>query len=294
MNDWSARQYLKFEDDRTRPSRDLLAQVPLERAERVFDLGCGPGNSTELLIERFPDAEVIGVDSSSDMLRQARERLPGRSFVESELTAWRPPEGTNLLFGNAVFQWVPDHPAVLARLLQALPRGGVLAVQMPDNTSEPALALMRDVAERGPYAGHPGLEHATRGALQTPGEYYNLLRPLASHLDVWHIIYNHVMAGTGSDRRMVQGLGVAAIPRRARRKAREVFLTDYTARIAKAYPSPLRWQGPASLPAPVHRRGTVIAFPCGGYAQRSTSRSSTSLGKPLSWRGSRTLDILSR
>src|SRR5437870_8025685 len=109
MNDWSARQYLKFEDDRTRPSRDLLAQVPLDRAARVFDLGCGPGNSTELLVERFPKADVIGLDSSPDMLRQARERLPGRSFVQGDLATWSPPDGTDLLFGNAVFQWVPDH-----------------------------------------------------------------------------------------------------------------------------------------------------------------------------------------
>jgi trans-aconitate 2-methyltransferase len=149
MNDWSARQYLKFEDDRTRPSRDLLAQVPLDHAERVFDLGCGPGNSTELLIERFPEAEVIGLDSSSDMLRQARERLPGRTFVHGDLTTWNPPEGTDLLFANAVFQWVSDHPAVLARLLNALPSSGVLAVQMPDNTNEPALALMRQVTPIG-------------------------------------------------------------------------------------------------------------------------------------------------
>src|SRR4051794_34499227 len=92
MNDWSARQYLKFEDDRTRPSRDLLAQVPLDHAARVFDLGCGPGNSTDLLIERFPEAEVIGLDSSLDMLRQARERLPGRAFVQGDLTTWSPPE----------------------------------------------------------------------------------------------------------------------------------------------------------------------------------------------------------
>jgi trans-aconitate 2-methyltransferase len=116
MKDWSARQYLKFEDDRTRPSRDLLAQVPLDHAERVFDLGCGPGNSTELLIERFPDAKVIGLDSSSDMLRQARERLPGRTFVQGDLTTWSPPESTDPLFANAVFQWVPDHPTVLVRL----------------------------------------------------------------------------------------------------------------------------------------------------------------------------------
>ena len=151
-DDWNARQYLKFEDERTRPPRDLLAQVPLESPRRVIDLGCGPGNSTELLIARFPEAEVWGVDSSLEMLRQARERLPGRNFVEADLAGWSPPERTDLLFANAVFQWVPDHPVVLRRLLAALSAGGVLAVQMPDNTEEPALALMREVAERGLWA----------------------------------------------------------------------------------------------------------------------------------------------
>jgi len=237
MNDWSARQYLKFEDDRTRPSRDLLAQVPLERAARVFDLGCGPGNSTELLIERFPQAEVIGLDSSPDMLRQARERLPGRTFVQGDLSTWSPPERTDLLFANAVFQWVPDHPNVLARLLKALPAGGVLAVQMPDNTNEPALALMREVAERGPHAGHPALEHAARGDLPTPGGYYDLLRPLCSHLDVWHIVYNHVMAGPEGIVEWFKGSALRPFLDALDGSAREAFLADYTAHVAKAYPA---------------------------------------------------------
>src|SRR5690242_21509983 len=119
MEDWSPNQYLKFEDERTRPPRDLLAQVPLHSAGRVVDLGCGPGNSTELLIERFPEAEVIGLDSSPEMLRQARERLPGRTFVQANIETWNPEPGTDLLFANAVFQWVPGHPAVLRRLLGA-------------------------------------------------------------------------------------------------------------------------------------------------------------------------------
>jgi len=87
---WSAAQYLKFEDERTRPPRDLLAQVPLSRAARVVDMGCGPGNSTELLVAHFPEAEVIGLDSSPAMLEQARERLPKCKFVEADLSRWAP------------------------------------------------------------------------------------------------------------------------------------------------------------------------------------------------------------
>ena len=109
MADWSAEQYLKFADERTRAARDLLAQVPLEQPRLVYDLGCGPGNSTELLIERFAQARIVGVDSSPDMLAKARRSYPQAEFVEGDLKNWQPGEKADLLFANAVFQWVPDH-----------------------------------------------------------------------------------------------------------------------------------------------------------------------------------------
>ena len=178
MADWDSRLYLKFESDRTRPPRDLLAQVPLQRARKVVDLGCGPGNSTELLVKRYPDAQVTGLDSSPDMLRQARERLPAQEFVQADVGAWRPEHGTDLLFANATFQWVPDHAAVLKRLLEALPPGGVLAVQMPDNMHEPSHRLMGEVAREGDWASAE-TEALQRGTLPDPEV---LLRPVAPAL----------------------------------------------------------------------------------------------------------------
>src|SRR3979409_1340062 len=123
MSDWSANQYLKFEDERTRPPRDLIAQIPLARAARVVDLGCGPGNSTELLVARYPDAEVIGLDSSPDMLRQGRERLPKCTFIQADLVNWTPPARTDLLFANASFQWLPDTTGVLRLVVKRLGPG---------------------------------------------------------------------------------------------------------------------------------------------------------------------------
>ena len=234
--DWSARQYLKFEDERTRPPRDLLAQVPLKSARCVFDLGCGPGNSTELLVERYPQAQVIGLDSSPDMLRQARTRLPNCEFAQADLVDWSPPERTDLLFANAVFQWVPDHPAVLRRLLSALTEGAVLAVQMPDNTEEPALALMREVAAGGPWAAKLALAAAARDDLPAPAAYYDLLGPLCAQLDIWHTVYNHVMAGADAIVEWFRGSGLRPFLAPLDDAMRRDFLADYTARVAQAYP----------------------------------------------------------
>jgi trans-aconitate 2-methyltransferase len=240
--DWSARQYLKFEDERTRPSRDLLAQVPLESPKRVVDLGCGPGNSTELLIERFPNADVIGVDSSLDMLRQARKQLPACTFVEGDLSTWMPEPGTELLFGNAVFHWVPDHLRVLARLLQSLPPGGVLAVQMPDNTDEPALMLMEKVAAA---LAQPNV---ARNDLPQPEQYYDGLCPLCSRIDIWHAHYNHIIENHVGVVEWFKGSGMRPFLAPLSASARETFLAKYTDEIRDAYPA--RFDGKVLLKFP--------------------------------------------
>lgn len=248
VDDWNARQYLKFEDERTRPPRDLLAQVPLQSPRCVIDLGCGPGNSTELLVARYPGAEVSGLDSSPDMLRQARARLPNCAFAQDDLASWNPRGGTDLLFANAVFQWVPDHPTVLRRLLAALPDGGVLAVQMPDNTDEPALALMREVAEEGPWAAQLARTAAARDDLPSPAAYYDLLKPVSAHLEIWHTVYNHVMAGPDAIVEWFKGSGLRPFLSPLEDDMRRDFVAAYSARIAEAYPA--RFDGQVLLRFP--------------------------------------------
>jgi trans-aconitate 2-methyltransferase len=236
MTDWSPTQYLKFEDDRSRPARDLLAAVPLSTAKRVVDLGCGPGNSTELLVTRYPGAEVIGLDSSSAMLATARKRLPDVTFVEADIAAWKPDRPVDLLFANAVFQWVPDHLGVLARLLEALPSGGVLAVQMPDNLAEPAHRLMREVAALDVWAAKLAPARAMRGELPPPAIYYDRLKPLAAGVDLWHTIYNHVLAGPEAVVEWLKGSGLRPFLEPLGPAETAAFLAEYTARLAAAYP----------------------------------------------------------
>lgn len=234
MADWSPEQYLKFEYERTRPPRELLARVPLYKPQRVVDLGCGPGNSTELLRERFPHAQTIGLDSSPAMLRRASERLPDCLFVAADICDWVPEAGTDLLFGNAVFQWLPDHPAILRRLLSSLQEGGVLAVQMPDNTHEPANALQREVAANGPWAKDLAAA-VPRSDLLSPEAYYDLLRPVCRQIDIWHTIYNFVMATPQAIVEWFKGSSLQPYLSLLDAAVREKFLAAYSERVSAAY-----------------------------------------------------------
>jgi trans-aconitate 2-methyltransferase len=235
MADWNAGQYLKFEDERTRPSRDLLAQIPLADARWVVDIGCGPGNSTELLVKRWPQAAVIGIDTSADMLRQARQRLPGHSFIEANIAHWAPPENTDVLFANAIFQWVPGHLKQLQRLLGALPRGGVLAVQMPDNLDEPAHVLMREVAQLEPWREMLAETARVRDNLPKPGVYYDALGPLCTRLEIWHTIYNHVLDDAAAVVEWVKGTGLRPFVDPLDPPERKAYLAEYTARTVSSY-----------------------------------------------------------
>ncbi len=236
MTDWSPSQYLKFADERTRAARDLLAQVPLKGAKLVYDLGCGPGNSTELLIEAFPSAKVIGVDSSPEMLNQARASLPKFEFEEADLNSWTPSPDADVLFSNATFQWLPHHLPTLQRLLKGLKTGGVLAVQMPDNLAEPSHLAMAETAHSATYAEKLKGAVGARAVLPKPQFYYEALKPHCSRLDIWHTIYNHPLKGAAAIVEWVKGTGLRPYLDPLSASERTDYLARYEALIAKAYP----------------------------------------------------------
>ncbi|MBW6421151.1 trans-aconitate 2-methyltransferase [Rhizobium sp. XQZ8] len=233
---WSAQQYVKFEDERTRPARDLFAQVPLADAVIAYDLGCGPGNSTELLVERFGAGNVIGLDSDDNMLAAAAKRLPGSEFMKADLNTWTPDMPADLLYANAVFQWIPDHIAVLSRLMDHLKPGGVLAVQMPDNLTEPSHVLMEETGAAGPWA--PAFEggKVRRAVLPSPAAYFDALMPKSVRVDVWHTVYYHPLANAEAIVEWVRGTGLRPYLDAAGPKYAQAFAADYTARITAAYP----------------------------------------------------------
>ncbi len=237
MADWNPALYSRFEDERTRPARELLARVALEGPRLAYDLGCGPGNSTELLTSRWPGAEVIGTDNSEAMLASARKRLPGVAFEFSDIASWRPASAPDLIYANASLQWVLDHASVFPRLFDALAPGGVLAVQMPDNLDEPSHRLMREVATQRQYAEIIGDASAVRSRILASSGYYDLLAPKASNVDVWRTEYQHRMDSPASIVEWLRATGLKSFVDPLPAELRASFLADYEERVAKAYPA---------------------------------------------------------
>ncbi|KGF65479.1 trans-aconitate 2-methyltransferase [Pseudomonas lutea] len=244
---WSARQYSLFEQQRTRPVRDLVAAIPRESAQTAVDLGCGPGNSTEVLAERFPQARVTGLDSSTDMLGEARQRLAAVEFIQADIGDWKPAQTYDVILANASLQWVPDHAQLYPRLVSLLNPGGALAVQTPDNLDEPAHRLAREIAAGPQWADRIGdVRHPDRH----PAPYYfDLLRPHCAEVDVWRTTYHHPLAG-GHPAVVEWFKGSALRPylQRLDQAAQQDFLDTYLHAISQAYP--LLADGTVLLPFP--------------------------------------------
>jgi trans-aconitate 2-methyltransferase len=234
MAGWDDRQYLQFADERTRPARELLARVPLQYAERVVDLGCGPGNSTALLRERWPTARVIGVDSSPEMLARARKDAPDIEWVEADAGSFVTAGKLDVLFANALLQWLPQHEQVFPRLLRQLRPGGVLAVQMPHNFDEPSHRWMRELP--GTWSQRTAAVRA-QSPVSSTAFYYDLLAPEAGSVDLWETRYEHVMADAESIVEWVKGTGLRPYLDVLESTERAQYLEAYTQAIATAYPA---------------------------------------------------------
>jgi trans-aconitate 2-methyltransferase len=250
---WSAKQYVAFEDERTRPVRDLLAALPQIQARSGIDLGCGPGNSTEALAAHFPVAEISGIDSSPDMIQAAQRRLPGVRFRVLDIDAWcsedrrgdarrgnvKPGFGPfGVILANAVLQWLPNHAQLLPALVGKLASGGALAVQMPDNLEEPSHRLMREIAGAGPWAAKLAAAAQTRPALAGADWYHELLRPLCANVDVWRTTYYHSLpGGAGAVVEWFKGSGLLPFLEPLSDAERAAFLSQYTGAISRAYPA---------------------------------------------------------
>ncbi len=246
-DDWNANAYRRFEAERSRPAADLLARVPESARRRIVDLGCGPGNSTQLLAERYPKSEIFGLDSSTDMLEAARARLPRLTFVQGDVADWRGGP-TDLIFANAVLHWVPDHIGVMRRLAGELAPHGCLAAQMPDNEDQPTHALMREIAGEPRFRDKLGRAAGAREAIGSFAAYDAALAPLCDEIDIWRTVYVHRLEGPDAIVAWVESAGLRPFLAPLAADERAAFLARYRAAIAGAYPP--RAGGGVLLPFP--------------------------------------------
>ncbi len=235
---WSASQYTKFEDERNRPIRDLLARIPTTRVVNAADIGCGPGNSTELLQARFPEAAITGMDSSAEMIEAARKRLPGVRFDIDDIAVWRDPGPFDVILANAALQWIPDHESLLQELVAKLAPGGSLAVQIPDNLDEPTHRIMREIAAEGPWAAKLGAASDARVARRAADWYYNLLHGCGVSVDIWRTTYYHRLAGgAAAITEWFKGTGLRPFLQPLDEDESRGYLARYEASVARAYPT---------------------------------------------------------
>jgi trans-aconitate 2-methyltransferase len=239
MPSWSAGQYLRFADERTQPCRDLVARIALPRVDHAIDLGCGPGNSTAILTQRWPDADIAGLDSSAEMIASARKSQPQRTWIVGEIAKWADGAGEafELVFSNAALQWVPDHAGLYPRLLGRTAKGGALAVQMPGNFDAPPHRLMRDLAESHSWGDKFPADGVREWHVHDPEFYYDVLAPHAVRVDLWTTDYQHVLAGAEGIVEWYKGTGLRPfLDALGSAEDQERFCAEYLELIKSAYP----------------------------------------------------------
>ncbi len=236
MPNWDANLYLRFAEERTRPAIDLLARIAVAEPRRVVDIGCGPGNSTALLRQRWPNADVIGLDNAPEMIAAAGKGNPDGKWIVADVNTWTDPAPFDVIFTNAALQWVPRHALLLPRLLRMVANNGALAVQMPRHIHSPVHQLMLEISERSEWR-HLMDQARTAVVVEEPACYYDLLQPLAARIDLWETEYLHVMENPAAILAWIRGTGMrpflqALATDEQRRRFEELLLAG----LEQAYP----------------------------------------------------------
>jgi trans-aconitate 2-methyltransferase len=239
---WDPAQYLHFADERSRPFHDLAARIGATGPGYVVDLGCGPGNLTASLAVRWPQAEVLGIDSSAEMIVAARQAdypaAAGQgqlSFAVGDVNHWQPARPPDVIISNAVLQWVPKHLELLPRWATDLAPGGWLAFQLPGNFDQPTHAVLRELASSAQWRGRLSGVQLNRQA-EEPGQYLDLLGRLGLIVDAWETTYLHVLQGTDPVTEWYKGTGLRPVLAALDAAEAEEFVAEYSLRVQKHYP----------------------------------------------------------
>lgn len=236
---WDPASYAQFGAHRDRPFFDLTVRIGAERPRRVVDLGCGPGNLTATLAERWPEAEIVGVDSSPDMLARAAPlaaQFPGLGFELRDIAGWEPAAGTDVVVSNAALQWVPGHLDLMRRWLDALSPGSWFALQVPGNFGAPSHTLLRGLAQSPRWSGRLGGVLRGGDSVGNPADYLALLLDAGFAAAAWETTYQQVLEGPDAVLEWVQGTALRPVLDVLPADEAALFREEYRAALHGAYP----------------------------------------------------------
>lgn len=233
---WNPSVYLQFADQRSRPFFDLVSRIDAASPRTVVDLGCGPGQLTASLAERWPSATVTGLDSSPEMIEQAQAYASERvTFAVRDLRDWQPEAPVDVIISNATLQWIPEHRTLLPTLIDNLADGGWLAFQVPGNFDQPSHVLLYELAR------DPRFARWTEGTELRPvvgaADYLDELAGLGHQLDAWETTYLHVLEGPDPVFRWISGTGARPVLQSLPEPQRTAFVAEYQALLREAYPA---------------------------------------------------------
>lgn len=231
---WNADQYLKFADHRLRPGLELLARIAADAPTKVWDLGCGAGNLTAALAQRWPAARIRGLDNAPDMLAKAR-RIAGIEWLAGDLVGWAAPEPADVIYSNAVLHWIADHGGLFPHLMRQLAPGGTLAIQMPRNDTAPWQRAL-DAAAREPEWADALVPLLGATAVAPPEIYYDMLLPHAASVDIWQTEYLQVLGGDDPVVEWTRATAVKPFLDALPPARRDAFLDAYRSRLTASYP----------------------------------------------------------
>lgn len=236
MPDWNSAQYLKFKRERTQPSIDLINRIDLEAPADIIDIGCGPGNSTERLKNRYPNAQIIGADSSPEMIKAAKSEYPEMEFILCDASKELSSIGRkfDIVFSNACIQWIPNHETLIPNMIELLKSGGVLAVQVPMIYDEPIQKIINRVSTSEKWTG----KFPARRIFYylTPSDYFDILSRCTKDFNMWETIYCHRMKSHEDIMEWYKGTGLRPYLGVLSGQDAAEFERDILGEVKKAYP----------------------------------------------------------
>ncbi len=235
---WDPTRYSEFTNERLRPALDLLARIQITEPKETVDLGCGPGNITALMSDRWPEANITGLDASAEMLKSARQSFSGAdkiSWQQADIAAWKATAKPDLIFSNATLHWLGGHPTLFKSLFEQLAPGGTLAVQMPDCNHGTWREILRDLAKQPKWQTWLGGFQTPSGTL-TLGDYRRIFAELDAEADFWVTEYLHLLEGEDAVANWTEGAGARPTLDRLPEKERKAFQEAYRAELRSLYP----------------------------------------------------------